>query len=503
MTQEIGIARAWVAYVVSVLAAIFIGFLLATPLALSSIALVGLLLLGLSFPLLMQWHHFVALITCNASFIVFFIPGQPSLGVVAATASLALAMLSRTLKKQSDWIYHRSLAWPLYLLAIVVAVTIAFTGGVGGRVFGTETWGGKRYLGVAGGIIIFFALTARRIPAERAKLYAYLFFLSGVTALGSDLAYAAGPGFYFLFVLFPSELAYLQASTQMTLLRLTGVAWTALACIYFMLLRHGLRGILDLTRPWRGFIFTSLLAVGLFGGYRSTVIITFMLIVAVFYFEGLLRSRYFPFLLALGIVVSVLTVAFVDQLPLSIQRSLSFLPLDVHPMARQDAITTLDWRLDMWKTVVRDVPKYFFLGKGYSFSGTDYELTQMAMRRGIFTSYEDTLISGNYHQGLLTLIIPFGIFGVIALVWFCWSSLKILHYHYRHGSPALHKINTFLLAYFYTRLVFYFVLYGQFDLDLVIFTSTVGLSLSLNGLPEKRPPHVSQPADAVAMAEAA
>jgi hypothetical protein len=57
----------------------------------------------------------------------------------------------------------------------------------------------------------------------------------------------------------------------------------------------------------------------------------------------------------------------------------------------------------------------------------------------------------------------------------------VLYSNYRWGDPKLHRLNTFLLAFFVARLLFYFTLYGQFDLDLMVFTGTVGLSLSLNG----------------------
>ena len=96
------------------------------------------------------------------------------------------------------------------------------------------------------------------------------------------------------------------------------------------------------------------------------------------------------------------------------------------------------------------------------------------------TAYEDTLVSGNYHNGFLTLIIPFGLAGFLAFVWFCVAAFRLLVRNYRHGDPALKKLNTFLLTYFVGRLFFYSVFYGQFDLDLMVFTGVVGLSIAIN-----------------------
>src|SRR5437879_3225317 len=114
-------------------------------------------------------------------------------------------------------------------------------------------------------------------------------------------------------------------------------------------------------------------------------------------------------------------------MPLAFQRSLSFLPIKVDNLARSDAIGTLDWRFSIWKAVLPEVPKYFLLGKGYSYSGVDSYLTAEAMRRGLYTPYESTLIDGNYHNGFLTLAIPFSILGVLVFLWFCWSALRVLY----------------------------------------------------------------------------
>src|SRR5690606_31332561 len=132
----------------------------------------------------------------------------------------------------------------------------------------------------------------------------------------------------------------------------------------------------------------------------------------------------------------------VRSLPLAVQRSLSILPVDVDPVAKRDAQGTLDWRLDMWRVVLPEVPKYLLLGKGYTYSGTDYYLTQEAYRRGMLrTSYEDTLISGNYHNGILTILIPFGIWGMAAFTWFAVAALIALIRNYRYGPPHLLNIN--------------------------------------------------------------
>ena len=148
--------------------AVVFGYLLATPLAFTSYAPLGLLLIVLCFPLLMRWHHPLVIIGWNASVVVFFLPGQPSLATVLACASLGISLLDRTMGK-IQFMRVPETGWPLILIGIVALVTAGLTGGVGGRALGSEMWGAKRYLSVFGAIIGYFAVTARRIPPGRAR----------------------------------------------------------------------------------------------------------------------------------------------------------------------------------------------------------------------------------------------------------------------------------------------------------------------------------------------
>ena len=473
--------------------AVVMGVLLVSPLATPTVALVGLTFMALAFPLWIRWHHTLLVCFWNAAVVAFFIPGQPPVWVLLASLSLGIAVVSRTLRHRSEFLWVRSLAVPLLVLVLIVVVTVAIRG-VGSRAMGSELWGAKRYMGVFGAVIGYFALTSAAIPPARAKWLAGLFFLSGVTAIFSDLAFAGGPAFYFLFLLFPTDVAFNQAMSADSLQRYTGMAWMAQAGYWFMLLRYGIRGILDLRRPWRLGLFIGLFGVGLFGGFRSSIILFALLFLTQFWFERLRWTKLFVFVSLGALLLGASVVGFAERLPMSVQRSLSFLPIQVHPTARQDAQGTLDWRLQMWKVVLPEVPQYLWLGKGYTFSGTDFLLVQESIRRGMFTAYEDTLVSGNYHNGLLTLIIPFGLPGTVVFVFFIGAGWRVLRRNYLHGAPQLQRVNTFLIAYFTARLIFYTVFYGQFDLDLMVFTGVVGLSISLNGgvaspaLPQSLPP---------------
>lgn len=481
MDRNIEMPKAALAAALVVPLALMIGVLLVNPLAPTTIGLVGLVLLGLMFPLLIRWHHPLLIVFWNAAFLAFFLPGRPPVWVALAAMGFGLAVLSRAVSFRAKFLQVRSVTVPLVLLGLVVVVTMLARGGIGARSLGSDMWGSKRYLTVLGAILGYFALTSQAIPRPRAQGYAALFFLSGMTALLSDLVYLAGPSFYFLFNFLSVDVAVNQVLTADTLRRYTGLAWLAQSGYWFMLMHYGIAGIFDVRRFWRLLLFIGLFMLGLFGGFRSSIILLGVLFLTQFWYERLLRTKLFPIVLACGLLAGMFIVGFAERLPLSMQRSLTFLPIKVHPMARQDAQGTLEWRLSMWKVVIHDVPQYLWLGKGYIFSSVDLFLIHESIQRGFFELYEETLVTGNYHNGLLTLVVPFGLPGAGAFLLFLIAGWRVLQRNYLYGDPELRNINTFLIAYFVARLIYYTFAYGQFDLDLMVFTGVVGLSISLNG----------------------
>lgn len=482
MFRDIGLSRTLLIYGVSIVLALWLGYILASARGFFNYGLVGLVMCGLAIPIVLRWHHWILIAAWNSTFVVFFLPGQPSLAFFMAGISFGFFVLARTLSRNHNFVTDQSVTKPLIFLVCVILGTALLTGGIGGRALGLSEWGGKKYLGIIGAVLGYLAFAGQRIPKDKATLATTLYLLGGISALGSDLAYAMGPSFYFLFHIFSVEVASLQAYSQDTIQRSVGVAWASLAYYYVMLFRYGVRGLLDITRPWRLILLIGVLGIGLLGGFRSLVVLAGILFILQFYMEGLFRSRILPMIALGAVLLAVFLVAFIDQMPLAMQRSLSFLPLKIDRTAKVDALGTLDWRISMWKIVVKDVPNYLLLGKGFTYSGTDYVLTQEAFKRGmIFTSYEDTLISGNYHNGILTILIPFGIFGMIGFLWFSWAAIRVMYRNYKYGDPGLLQVNRFLFVYFIGRWIFYMVFYGQFDIEFAVFTGTVGLSLAING----------------------
>ena len=464
--------------------AIYIGYLLSNPFSTRGagiiVAVVGLLLS----PLLLKDHHVLPFIFWNATMNFWFLPGSPPFWILASVLSVGLLFLTGSLHRRNDLISVPSIAAPLIFLFCVVAVTAGMRGGLGTQALGDAMIGGKNYLLLFGAIIGFFALSSHQIPLSRAKWYIAVFFLSSLTAALSDLILALGPSFYILYAFVAPDVASYQAGSETgfggQVVRLAGVSVAFLGVCHYLLARYGIRGMISFRRGWVALLFIASFSLALLGGFRSSIVTIALLIVFQFVFEKLLRTALFPAVLLALVLFAACFFPFLDRMPLSIQRSLSFLPVQIDPAARMDAEGTSEWRLEMWKAVLPDVPKYLLLGKGYLFSATDMQLTIEGARRGYLSNYEGELVNGQYHSGPLTTIIGFGIWGALGFTWFCWASIRYLYRKKQHGHPALKTVNTFLLSLFCSSLVFFLTIYGQFNLDLYEFVGVIGFSIAIN-----------------------
>jgi hypothetical protein len=488
MTSSIGLPRKLIILAIALPLAGMAGYLLASPTDVDTVAFVGMLLLVLAIPLFLRWHHPMLVFSWNAALIVFFLPGAPYLWMLLGVTSFTISVLNRILDKELKLLQAPSVTWTLVCLGLVVLGTAKLTGGWGLQSLGGSNYGGKKYFFIWFAIIAYFALSWQRIPPAKAAVQTGLYLLSGVTTMFSNLVYLAGPAAWVFYAIFPVDWALNQAYEDFVgsplaakFSRLGGLGVAGQAGYAFMLMRYGVRGVLDWTKPWRLAVLMLIAGLSLLGGFRSVLIFYLLLFAVQFSAEGLFRSRLFPLLIVAGLLVMGCLIPFVQKLPLSVQRSLSILPLPVSSVARADARGSTEWRLRMWEVLTPEIDKYFWLGKGFGLSPTDQYLATESLRRGLTRDYEMMILSGDYHNGPLSILIPFGIWGVLAFLAFLVASLRLLYRNFRYGDPALRGINTFLLSFFVTKLTMFLAVFGAIHLDLAVFAGAVGMSVSLNG----------------------
>ncbi len=468
--------------------AAILGFTLATPYESTTFLLIGGITGLLLMPIMLKWYHPLLIFTWNALINVYFLPGKPQLWMLITAIGFGIMVVNRAMDGEQKFIRVPVLTMPLLFFAAVVLITAKLTGGMGVRALGggqlgSGTIGGKAYYMILFAILGYFVLTSRPIAVERAKNWVSLFFLGEFTGIISNLAYMLGPAFYFLFYLFPVDFAVTQvmSETPSGIVRITGLTSAGHALYFFMLARFGIRGILDFTKPWRLVFFLLTIFLSLFGGFRSMLAAFGVLFIIQFFLEGLLRTRFAAFLLLGAIAIGALSLPFVDKMPLPVQRCVAFIPgVPVDAVAKANAETSTQWRLEMWRVLLPEIPKYLIVGKGYALNPVDLYLAGQAQLRGLAKDYEVSLVAGAYHSGPLSVIIPFGIFGAIAVLWIMGAGVWVLYQNFRYGDPHLRPLNTFLLSLFLLRIFVFFFIFGGIEGDIHRFVGVLGLSVAIN-----------------------
>jgi len=144
--------------------------------------------------------------------------------------------------------------------------------------------------------------------------------------------------------------------------------------------------------------------------------------------------------------------------------------------------------------VLPEVPGHLFKGKGYTLDSTDLFLAAESGRRFSSDWLTGTIVAGDYHSGPLSILIPFGIYGMIAFLWFLIAGARTLHRYHKFGDPAYRRVNALLLAAFVARAFFFFVGFGSLHSDMAFFAGLLGMGVSLNGTDAFRLAEAEQPA---------
>ena len=464
--------------------AVLMGYVLAEPFESTSLTVLLMIIAGLIVPVLLRWYHPLLIFSWNMSVYLAFLPGSPQLWALLSLLGLGFAVLNRSVNPEFRFAHVPAITLPLLTLALVVVATAMATGGIGLRVLGSQSMGGKGYFYLAAAVAGYFALSSQAIPRHRVLLATALFFLPGVTAIIGRLVQAAGPTASFLFLLFPPEseldLLGVDNSFNLGLTRANGIMVMAMAIFSWVLARHGVVGIFNFSRPWRMAILIAAVILGTLGGFRSAVLLMAMTFLILFWLEKLWGTRIFLIMMMGMTLGGVLLVGFADKLPLTIQRSLSFLPLEIDPLTRISAQDSTEWRLEIWKATLPQVPQYFFKGKGYKISGDELYMSRESTFRGLAAQWEGAALAGDYHNGPLSVLIPFGIWGLAAFVWLLAAGARFLYTNFREGAPELRQINAFLLALFLARILFFSLVFGTLHGDLYHFMGILGFSVALN-----------------------
>lgn len=480
--------RAQLIYALSLPLAALVGFLLAEPLG-SNLFIILCLVGALALPLLMRWYHFLLVATWNASLVFVVLPGSPPWWMLLTAVGMFIIVLNRCVGSTQPFHGDRTVLMALLILGMVVFVTAILTGGAGIRALGGESFGGRRYVFITAAIMGYFVLVSRSIPPHRAWTYLVVFLLAGFTTTLSDLA---GRGFGFLGYVVPASPQGFWDPTSFAINRIMGLGALSSCAFLLMLARYGARGVLDLTRWWRLVILLGIMAVGLMSGFRSHLLGQVLTFSVVFFMEGLHRSRYVFVLLMLGMLAGAALPFFSSKMPFSMQRSLSFLPIPINPLVRSDATGSVNWRTEMWLQALPKVKEHLWLGEGLAISPDELYMSSVNVSTGYGIQAETSSTAGDYHSGPLSVLIPFGVWGMLAFLWLGWVGIRFLRRQIVMGPPRLQTINRLLFASFVTNVICFFAVFGDLTTNLAQLVGLLGLAASLNGGATQQPTMASE-----------
>jgi hypothetical protein len=148
-----------------------------------------------------------------------------------------------------------------------------------------------------------------------------------------------------------------------------------------------------------------------------------------------------------------------------------------------DAKVSWDWRVKMWQAVLPQIPKHLLLGKGCGFAAEDFLfMGNDSAFHAVDAGQQSMALSNDYHNGWISVLLLFGIWGMIAFLWFAVAAIHVLYCNYRYGDASLRTANTFLLAAFVVRFLLFMSVSGTgLHMDLYALVGWLGLGVSLNG----------------------
>ncbi len=490
MSNDVAVIRSMIIYAICLPLAIILGYLICDPLDRTTDITVAIVLFMLMLPLLLRWYHVWLITAWNMALIFFFLPGDLPGWALMAFLGFAVAVGHYILNRERKFLSVPPVTWSLVFIGLVVLATAKMRGGIGLNVLGDSAIGGKRYFFIWLAILGYFALTSQAIPPNRRRLYASLFLFSGVTQFIGEAAGLMGGGFHFVYLLFPMAGGTMLADIgQDTIVRFGGLAIAMSSAVFGLTAYYGIEGILNVRKFWRPLLLLAAIILSAYGGSRAIMLALFGTLALTAYFEGILRSRLLPMLVLGMLAVGGVIVGFSDRMPLTLQRSISFLPLlKLSPTAKASAEATSEWRVEMWKSLVPQIPRYLILGKGLAIDKSDWlDYADMGESQVGGEIGGGANVAGDYHSGPLSLIIQFGILGSVGFLWFLIAGFRVLWMNYKYGDPDARKINTFLLAYFIAKTLVFFFVFGGFYGDFMVFTGIVGFCISVNGGVARKP----------------
>ena len=382
----------------------------------------GMLILPFAL-ILMNYPQFTLVLAVVMDASGLSIPGLSftTAGLLAKLLLIAVAVMSLALG-QRQWRSEKlPEKRPLTIFFAVVIVLMIFRGS-GLKFLGSSTWGGMVYINSIIGILFFYLVSGMKVKLKHIRwmIYGSLVF----AALGSFISRQGWSEqaeyseimesrirwvYYFAIAFLPFSLAFMSKRRKV-------LAFIMVACAVALLMITGDRKLL-------------LVAIFVLSGFG--------------YFRAVSKPQYIVKLLVIGVIGWTVLFFGAKALPLGMQRAVSVIPgINVDYKMSRDAKGSADWRIEIWKYCLDKAPQYLLIGRGSAFDVYETGENVNTADIQLFTPWF-AFQTRSYHSGPLSLLIDYGVPGLLAMVWFSVLLIKRLC---RYAS-RLASIGTFEAQY--------------------------------------------------------
>lgn len=423
-----------------------------------------------------------------------FVPLPFSFHEVCTIAAAMLFILHVVLRRVATKV---PLRLPDILILLNMAwLAVTFVKNPTGLFFlGSDTVGGRKYIDMGFAFVGYFILSRSRIPHKWAYLLPVWLAISlaAPSALQSVATVSPQLGAVISSVYSVEVESDAQAlATQGAMgseRRVFGLEKTVLPVFLAMCAYYPPATFINPLHPLRALGFLVAFVLVGFSGFRSALITMAGYMAIGTCLRGRLRD-FIPLAAAAGIGVIALAGAVQSgiSVPLTIQRTLSVLPLGWDQAATTSAEVTTTWRLDMWRDAWND-PNYFrdkVFGDGFGFTQQELmlfanEMIGMQGLTGVSNTYEMFIIRGSLHNGPLSSIRYGGFVGLILLtalmIYTAIYALKIVR---ASGGTVYAPIAFFTaIPLLYEPLAF-FAIIGAYDNNMTLYFLGVGMLNLIN-----------------------
>ena len=314
---------------------------------------------------------------------------------------------------------HKDMRQPIHVLDAIVALLFINTvvdfvrNPAGVMVFGSEMIGGRPYFNVLLAVLAYWVI--RRLP-DSVKLASWIpyFVLVGTAVLAvlNTIVYVAPSTTPYVYMLYGGVDYSEFARSALAEVQVNRVSGTRDFGYFLILVLCGLYPPKTLFNPLRPrcYLFVLGIVLVLISGFRSTLLAAMVTVaIASWIHEG--WRGFVLAALAGGLLLAAVIAGHgrLYQLPMGVQRALSFLPGRWSQEVLTSAEESSESRFQWWQRIIKeDVIKDWWFGDGFGVSEKDFQNINSQT-----TFFEWFTLTGGFHNGPLTAIRFAGIVGLV------------------------------------------------------------------------------------------